>query len=133
MVYSSGFKFVQSHNDRFSGCVDDSYRRYAIFDFEERFVATWAQLVVFVFEHLCFPGFQVKYRDSVVVTPGTTTFKHENIAVIFIVKRILRLAIHTVNLSTGKRLCSINVFDVVWQFYLFRRSEDREQNSYSNE
>ncbi len=40
MVYSLDFKFVPGYNDRFSGCVDDSYRRYAIFDFEERFVAT---------------------------------------------------------------------------------------------
>ena len=117
MVYSLDFKFVLGYNDRFSGCVDDSYRRYAIFDFEERFVATWAQLIVPVFNHLCFPGFQVNYRDSVVVAPGTTTFKHENIAVIFIVELILCLAIHTVNFGTGKRFCSINVFDVIWQFY----------------
>ena len=65
-------------------------------------------------------------------TPGMAAFEM-CIRDSFIVKRILRLAIHTVNLSTGKRLCRINVFDVVWQFYLFRRSEDREQNSYSNE
>ncbi len=29
MVYSLDFKFVLGYNDRFSGCVDDSYRRYA--------------------------------------------------------------------------------------------------------
>ncbi|SPX33817.1 Uncharacterised protein [Escherichia coli] len=39
MVYSLDFKFVLGYNDRFSGCVDNSYRRYTIFDFEERFIS----------------------------------------------------------------------------------------------
>lgn len=30
MVYSLDFKFVLGYNDRFSGCVDDSYRRYPV-------------------------------------------------------------------------------------------------------
>ncbi len=50
MVYSLDFKFVLGYNDRFSGCVDDSYRRYTIFDFEERFIFARTQLVVFVFD-----------------------------------------------------------------------------------
>ncbi|WP_148725281.1 hypothetical protein [Escherichia coli] len=122
MVYSSGFKFVQSHNDRFSGCVDDSYRVCAIFFFEDLFFVTWALFFVFVFEHLLFRVFPVAYGCSLVVGSVTVFFGHGNLAFMFVVGLVLRLGLPAVIVVTFFRFCSINVFDVVWQFYLFRRS-----------
>ena len=111
MVYSLDFKFVLGYNDRFSGCVDNSYRRYTIFDFEERFIFARTQLVVFVFDFLCFPSFQVEHRHRVVVAPGTTLLNNENISVAFVFKQILCLAIQTVDFCAIEFIGTVVVFD----------------------
>ncbi|AWS61669.1 hypothetical protein EZ106_13180 [Escherichia coli] len=58
MVYSLDFKFVLGYNDRFSGCVDDSYRRYPV----KHLVA-----LINLVSHILLNAVTVPYRESEIV------------------------------------------------------------------